>query len=181
MAAEKVLTRMDATLSNRESAADIILKEQAVLKQTITFIIQKEKDLCLKALMAIEVLARNNFHAIHIFIAELVHSGKLYSDSSSRRCLAKIYGFAIKEDSNEISKFRLNSEIKKEIIALSFLWLVSKEKTAVLVFSMQNLYELRQEEKWITNELQGILEKELPNSSAGYRSRGRKILRKLKQ
>ena len=179
MNTEDLLKKTDASLIRREQTANILLQNPLILKETIAIIRKKEKDLNLKALMAVEVLARNHFEVLHRFVPELVNSGKLYSDSSSRRCLAKIYMFSIESDLMHSSEFNLNSELKKQVLELSFLWLIDKEKTAVKVFSMQNIFQLRHEEPWVREELKGIIEKGLPKSSAGYRSRATKILRKL--
>ncbi|CAL66067.1 hypothetical protein [Christiangramia forsetii] len=181
MNGEKLLLNMDLSIAERRFAANLILENQDLLDELIVFINKNESKLALLALRAIEVLAQSHFEIIHKFIPELIHSGKLYSDSSSRRCLAKIYGFAIKENSNKISGFKLTSELKKEIIELSFLWLISIEKTAVKVFSMQNIYDLKMEEHWIAQELIGVIEKEFPNSSQGFKPRAIKILRKLRE
>jgi len=180
MKAGNILLQMDNSLSKRKAAANKILKDHAILKETIALINSNEKNLSLKALMALEMLSRNNFQAIQAYSSELIHSGKLYHDSSSRRYLSKIYGQAIQVNLDNTSSFYLVSELKKEIIELSFLWLISNEKTAVKVFSMQNIFDLRLEKPWITEELRGVIEKEFPNSSQGFKPRATKILRKMK-
>ncbi|SDR85343.1 hypothetical protein [Gramella sp. MAR_2010_147] len=179
MKIESILLNIDSTLATREAAAHFILKHPQYLPQTITIITEKKKDLSLKALMALEILSRNNFKNIQRYTPELVHSGKLYNDSASRRYLSKIYGKAILACSDMKYNYNLTSVLKKEIIELSFLWLISKEETAVKVFSMQNLYDLRNEQPWISEELKAIIEKEFPVSSQGFKPRATKILRKL--
>ncbi|WP_298526290.1 hypothetical protein [uncultured Christiangramia sp.] len=56
---------------------------------------------------------------------------------------------------------------------------MNDEKTATKVFAIQNIYDLRKEEKWIETELISLLEKNISTSTPGYRSRALKILRKL--
>lgn len=180
MTAESLLNNMDATLFKRVSVADKLSKNQNLLEDFIE-IISNGEELSLKALMAVEVLGRNEFQKLRPYMPEIISSAKLYLNSSSRRCLAKIFSFAIKTTFKSQDKVLLTSDLKIEISELSFLWLISDEKTAVKVFSMQNLYELRHEAQWIKEELKGIIEKALPSSSAGYKSRAVKILRKLKQ
>jgi len=180
MKVENIFLQLDSSISKRKDAANIILKDHIILKETIALISSHEKNLSLKALMAIEMLSRNNFQAIQAYSSELIHSGKIYLDSSSRRYLSKIYGQAIKANFDNTSSFCLASELKKEIIELSFLWLISNEKTAVKVFSMQNIFDLRLEKPWITEELKGVIEKEFPNSSQGFKPTATKILRKMK-
>ena len=173
MNAEIILVKTDASLEKRETAAQLLFESPSFLAETVTMITEPQ-DLSLKALMVIEVFSRKYFEKLKPFMADIIYAGKIYSDSSSRRCLAKLFGLGIKQDDDVLSQ-----ELKKEILELSFLWLVSNEKAAVKVFSMQNIYDLRHEESWIEPELKGILEKDITTSSPGYRSRAAKILRKL--
>lgn len=180
MTAEQILSNVDASLQKREKAAEILASSEGLRRQSLT-IIKNKTDLSLKALMVFEILGRMDFKLIAPFIPALIKIAHDYTNSSSRRCLAKIFNFAINEHKNKNSTFQLNRTLRTNIIELSFLWLISEEKTAVKVFSMQNIYDLREDEPWIEAELMAILEKDLPGSSAGYKSRASKILRKLRQ
>ena len=55
----------------------------------------------------------------------------------------------------------------------------STEPIAIKVFSMSVLYKLSQSVPEIKEELKVIIEDQLPYSSAGFRSRGSKVLKKL--
>ena len=172
---------MDNSISSRSKIAGILAQDPEYLNECIELIVKHNDDFSLKCLMAIEMLSRNRFHFLKPYSSQLILCGKLFSDSSSRRCLAKLYGLIIDENLNKQSKFELTRNLKQEILELNFKWLLSQEKAAVKVFSMQNIYNLRHEEDWIGKELKGILEKEILNSSAGYKSRATKILRKLNE
>jgi len=181
MKIQEILDRTNATLDKRTLASQKLIESEELRKQTLELIKTHDKDFSLKALMVLEVLGREHFEMLEPSIPFLIMYGKLYKDSSSRRCFSKIYNFAIKSDRSPETHFNLTRQSKSEIIEQSFLWLVSQEATAVKVFSMQNIFELREEESWISEQLKGILEKDMTRSSAGYNSRGIKILRKLKQ
>jgi hypothetical protein len=56
-----------------------------------------------------------------------------------------------------------------------------KEAVAVRVFSMTVLYNICQKEPDLGNELKILIEEFLPHGSAGFKSRGNKILRNLKK
>ncbi len=180
MTAVDILNNVDASLDKRKSAAHLLSESSDLMRQTIT-IAQENNELSLNALMVFEVLGRSDFSKLEPVVSRLIDAANIFKNASSRRCLAKIFNFAINRHMDELSEFELSREEKSEIIKLSFLWLISNEKTAVKVFSMQNIYDLREDENWIKEELKGIIRKDLPNSSAGYKSRGVKILRKLEQ
>ena len=179
MKAQEILLNLDSSLAKRKAAAVTILKNQHLLPDLISIIVQNEKEYSLKALMAFEILSREHFRAIQEYTPQLVDAGKFYLDSPSRRYLSKIYGQAIHADDGNANSFNLPSIVKKKIIKLSFLWLISNEQTSVKVFSMQNLFDLRKEEKWISEELKAAREKEFSVSSQGFKPRATKILRKL--
>ncbi|QYA26778.1 hypothetical protein G3I01_15180 [Gramella sp. MT6] len=180
MRARSILDQVNATIKKREEAAEKISGSDELLNEVMQYIFKHDEAFSLKALMVIEVLGRKNFSCLYPYISELVISGKGYTDSSSRRCLAKIYNFSINKHLDPNSNFQFNTSIRSTIIDLSFLWLISEEQTAVKVFSMQNIYDLKNEREWISEELKGILDKDIVSSSAGYKSRAIKILRKLR-
>ena len=181
MRIESLLMNMDNSISSRSKIAGILAQDPEYLNECIEVIVWHNDDFSLKCLMAIEMLSRNNFQLLKPYSSQFILSGKLFSDSSSRRCLAKIYGLIIGDHRSKNSEFELTRNLKQELLELNFKWLLSEEKVAVKVFSMQNIYDLRYEEDWIGTELKGILEKEILKSSAGYKSRAIKILRKLNE
>ncbi len=181
MKIQEILNKTDATLIKRTMASQKLIESEELRKQAVELIKNRDTEYSLKALMVLEVFAREHFEYLKPYLPSLIIYGKEYNDSSSRRCLSKIYNFAINSANKFESNFNLSNQSKSGIIEQSFLWLVSKEKTAVKVFCMQNLYELREEKHWISDQLKGILEKDMAQSSAGFKSRGIKILRKLKQ
>lgn len=60
-----------------------------------------------------------------------------------------------------------------------FDWLISDQKVAVKVFAMTGLFHLGNSLPWIDEELAAVIQNQIPESSAGFRSRGGKILKAL--
>ena len=56
-----------------------------------------------------------------------------------------------------------------------------KETVAVRVFSMQILYNICKKEPDLANELKVVIEEFLPTGTAGFKSRGKKILKGLQK
>ena len=174
---EKILENTSLKLASRQHAAKLVLTNN-LLPQTIEFI-KLPQELSMKAWMIIEIIGRDNVEILDEFIPDIVNNGKMYSDSSSKRCIMKIISFLVDSHFHSNSSIHLHHVEKKEVIRLSFQYLMNDEKTAVKVFAMQNIYDLRNEEKWIETELISLLEKNISTSTPGYRSRALKILRKL--
>ncbi len=77
---------------------------------------------------------------------------------------------------------RLTKKDKSILLNQCFDYLVSNDyPIAVQVFSMQILYNLSGEIPEIGEELYRILEERMPDASAGYRSRARRIIRQMRK
>jgi hypothetical protein len=76
---------------------------------------------------------------------------------------------------------KLTQKDKTLLLNLCFDYLSANYAVSIQVYSMQILYNLSLDMPEIGIELGNILEENLPDASAGYRSRGEKILRKLQQ
>lgn len=75
---------------------------------------------------------------------------------------------------------KLSAKDKVILMNLCFDYLVSDAyPVAIHVFSMQVLFNLSREVPEIGEELFRILEDKIPDASAGYRSRARRIMRRL--
>ena len=70
-------------------------------------------------------------------------------------------------------------ELWGETIERCFIYLTGKEAIAIKVFSMTVLYNLSLKVPEITGELKVVIEDQLPYGSAGFKSRGNKILSKI--
>jgi hypothetical protein len=73
-------------------------------------------------------------------------------------------------------------QLMGEASEICFDFVVSKKQPiAVRVFSMTVLYNIAREEPGLANELKIVIEDQIEYSSAGFRSRGSKILKGLKK
>jgi hypothetical protein len=77
---------------------------------------------------------------------------------------------------------KLTKKDKSTLLNQCFDYLVSNDyPVAVKVFSMQILYNLSAEIPEIGEELYRILEEKIPDASAGYKSRARRIILQMKR
>ncbi|MDT0621863.1 hypothetical protein [Croceitalea vernalis] len=71
-----------------------------------------------------------------------------------------------------------NQQLER-LVDVCFDWFIGNHKVATKVFAMSSLFELGKRFDWIYPELKIILETTIGNSTAGYKSRGKKTLEKL--
>jgi len=69
---------------------------------------------------------------------------------------------------------------QEQMITICFDWLIGNHKVATKVFAMTSLYLLGEKHDWVRPELKSIIERQIPQGTAGFRSRGGKILANLK-
>ena len=75
----------------------------------------------------------------------------------------------------------VSGKTKEAIIEVCFDWLITNQKVACQAYSMDALYLLGTEIKWVHPELKIILEQNIHNQSAAYCARGRITLEKIRK
>jgi hypothetical protein len=70
---------------------------------------------------------------------------------------------------------------KETMIECCFDWLITNQKVACEVYAMQSLYFLGTEQDWIHPELKTIIESNIHQKSAGYKSKGKYILKLIQK
>lgn len=74
---------------------------------------------------------------------------------------------------------KMSEKQTSSLINICFDFLTGNYAVAIKVYSMEILYRISGDLPEIGNELAHILEDQMPDASAGYRSRAKKILQKL--
>lgn len=168
------LDSLDFSIKSREHFASELLKDPNKIQEAIRFLNSSEFKYSEKLLAALEFTSRKNLSILFPFLDVLIDIAKDYSGQAGRRALSKIISIFIKD-----TDLQLNFQQKEKIIPICFDWLLSQEKVAVKVFSMEALYLLSTEYHWVKDDLKAILIKDYNSHSAGYKARARKILKKL--
>jgi len=76
----------------------------------------------------------------------------------------------------------LPEELMGRVVDICFKFLLDlKEPAAIRIFSMQVLYNICTKEPELADELRIVIEEFMPHGTAGFRSRGKKILKGLKR
>ena len=93
-------------------------------------------------------------------------------NDSKRRPFAKLlYHYCKSKSRREL----LTHQNIDSIVEICFNYMLESQKAAPLAFAMKTLHFFKNHKAWIAEELNGYIEKKLPNSSAGFRSVVRQI------
>lgn len=74
----------------------------------------------------------------------------------------------------------ITEEQQEQMTSICFDWLIGEHKVATKVFAMTSLFYLGERFNWVRPELKSLLELQIGGGTAGFKSRGGKILEKLK-
>ncbi|MEO0571764.1 MAG: hypothetical protein AAF039_08665 [Bacteroidota bacterium] len=75
---------------------------------------------------------------------------------------------------------RIALEHQETMAEVCFDWLIGEHKVATKVFAMTSLFYLGERFNWVRPELKSVLELQIAGGTAGFKSRGGKILDKLR-
>ncbi len=166
--------------SHRDKISSIVLKEETLFKSLIEITFDYKNETSVKAALILEIVCEHRLDWIAYSLPYFTKNiGNLENDSAIRPA-AKICNL-IAQDIN--SKF--DSPIKiiatqqqlEQIIETCFYWLRKEDtKVATKAHAMEALYFLGLKNSWIHYELKMILEKNIPDESPAYETRGKKIL-----
>lgn len=148
---------------------DDYLKNPQKIKQLFHLFLGKDKQQTQKASWVLLHCFDQNNVLLQDYIPTLVKETLCSKTPTIKRNLLRILQFA-----------PLTIEQYPELIDFCFGILLDKsEPIAIQVFGMTVLFNMIQSEPDLCKELQIIIEDQIPYASAGYKSRGKKILQKI--
>ncbi|UOB17163.1 adenylosuccinate lyase [Abyssalbus ytuae] len=176
------LKYINASRQARLQAAELVLANKPLFPGLLKICFMVEDKVSVKACWVLEFVCKKNMEwllgDIDYFI-ENIHKIKF---DSAVRPIAKICEMLCCEyfgkNDSPVKKI-LNTSHLQKITECCFDWIINDEKVAVKAYSMQTLYLLGKEIKWIHPELKKILEIGFSSHSAAYKARARHILYQL--
>lgn len=179
---EQLLTYTDAARKNRLQAALWVLKHPETFEELLQFAFKNDPEISHKANWVLEFVCLEKLELLFPHLDYFFEKLPSVKEDSSVRPLAHICELLCiqyyKEKESAFQKY-FSEKHKETLIEVCFDWLITQQKVACEVRAMTCLYELGTEKDWIHPELKTVLEQNIHSSSAGYKSRGRKILQKL--
>lgn len=177
-----VLNFTSAARIHRLKAAKWVLDHPESFEKLVHFCFKNDKEISHKANWVLEFVCLKNLDILypHLdFFFENLASVK--ADSSVRPlshiCELLSIQYYKKKDPTLTAIF--SEKHKEKMTEVCFDWLITNQKVACEVRAMTCLYYLGTEKDWIHPELKTIIDQNIHTSSAGYQSRGRKILQKI--
>lgn len=144
--------------------------DKAKVKELMDLFLNGETRICQHASWVLGHLGETQAELIHPYLDEFIIKLKKGGHNAIRRNIVRTLAFT-----------EIKEEFLGEIAELCFNYVNDpKEAIAVRCFSITVLYNICLKEPDLSNELKELLEEHLPNGSAGFKSRAKKVLKNLR-
>jgi len=174
----------DARRVNRLRVANLVLENKELFPFLLAITFDFNNKTSIKAAWVLEFVCHKKLEWVAEYIDLFcIHLNKLHFGSAVRP-VAKICELLAKAYTSK-EAFYIKEKLKKEhidlIIEASFDWLISKHKVAIKVYSMETLLIFGENYNWVYEELEHIIVQNIYKESGAYKSRGKKVLLRLKK
>lgn len=181
----KLLELLDykkAYREHRRKPALYVLQHPEQMKHLVACSVGEDVNLSTKAIWSLEFVCREDLTLLYPYLEEISEfMPKANTDGAKRTLsyLCELLTIAYYKEEDQELKEAFSETQKKYMINACFDWLIANEKVACEVRAFTALYYFGQEYDWIHPELNQILKTNLHQKSAGYQSRGKKILKAI--
>ena len=175
---EELSSMKNAARVHRNKLCLLVLRNPSFIPHLVDISFEINNKLSIRSAWVLEFVAKKSLDTIYPYLNQITSEMNKLKFDSSKRPIAKICEILLDDyNNNGNSRKYLMPENKSLIISCCFDWMLGQEKVAVEAYSMNILYVLGKEERWIHKELKHILVNNMDNKSCGYKARGKKILK----
>jgi hypothetical protein len=161
--------KVDSSRRNTDFIADLILKKTSLFDDLIKIYLKNEEPVSRRAVWVADVVTEIYPDLLNPFTEEIVTRLKTFTHDGMKREALKM-----------LCHSSLPTKNLGQLITLCFEWLTSgKESVGVKIFSMELLYRISQQEPEMKKELADSIEWRMQEEKPGFRSRGKKLLKRL--
>ncbi len=163
------LLMVENSRRNTDLIADLILKKTELFDELIRIYFENEEPVSRRAAWVADVVTEKYTDLLNPFIEEMVTRLKTFTHDGMKR-----------ESLKMLARSPLPKQNLGQLITICFDWLTSgKESVAVKMFSMEILYRISQQEPEMKKELADSIEWRMQEETSGFRSHGKKLLKRL--
>ncbi|MBT8235686.1 MAG: adenylosuccinate lyase [Bacteroidia bacterium] len=180
---KECLTLMSQMREERFKAASLLREYPDSIPILLEMIIKDDEEYGLRGGWALDLALQKDLHLILPSLDKFCDGLLKLTNESAIRAFAKICEALLIAYFQKMDKPVINClkpEHMETMTEACFDWLIGDHKVAAKAFAMTSLYELGKEYDWVHPELKIILQRDYEEGSAGFRSRARKVLDKLK-
>lgn len=164
---------VDSSKITAEMAVHTIGDNPVLFKKVLDFALEDKAKYAQRASRVIQKSATKYPDLIRPYFKQIVNAFPDFQNVGLKRNMLRLLSKHYKE---------LNEEQQGILLDVCFNYLMnSNEKPAVIVYSMDILYEISNQFPDLKMELISCIENQMPTASAGIKSRSKKMLKKLQK
>jgi hypothetical protein len=152
--------------------ASMVYEDPTLIQPLLEVSWSDEYPWCQRASRVLWICSLQDPQLLQPHVSKIINRMGLQKSESVRRNFLKLF---------YDTDFKLSERDHSLLLDLCYDYLNGPFSIAVRVYSMDVLYKLTREIPEIQRELYAIIENELPESSAGYKSHGIKIMKKIER
>lgn len=164
---------------NRLAASNWVLEHPETLEELIQYSFHEDTKLATKATGVLEFVCRKDTTLIFPFLDFIftkLPAAKSDGQLRSFGLICELITIGYYKQKNKKYREALTTNHKEVMTECCFDWMLTNQKVACQARAMTALYFLGTEIAWIHPELTTIIQQNLSQGSAGYKSRGHKTL-----
>ena len=169
------MLQLDLWKNNRKIAAEFILKNEISFLDILNVLEDFPQKERLVLIVVLDDLVENNPTYIKPYLDELIAFCILQTHETAKRSCSRMQMLLLQKNKNWF-----DDQQKDKIIELHFDWLLNDSLVATKANCLSVLYTLKNHNEWLRTELMAAIEQLIPENTIAFKSRGEKILKKLK-
>lgn len=161
---------------NRQRVADLVLNDQDLFPFLLEIVFDVDNKTSIKAAWILEFVCLKNLDWLLPHLDYFTQNIGFVKFDSAVRPISKICNFLAIASNKRTSNFIKKSLTKTHIdliIEAGFDWIISDYKVATKAYTMNSLYIFGKNYDWVHKELKLIIEQNMMQESAAYKSRGK--------
>ncbi len=169
---------------NRLGAAQWVLAHPDTFEELLEYCFGNNKELATKATWALEFIAREQLEMLFPYLDKFFKNlPEVKGHGALRACalISELICIELYLKKSQVLGDLFTREHKEILTECAFDWMITDQKVACQARAMTVLYFLGTEYDWIHPELQQIIENNIHKGSAGYKSRGRHTMNRIRE
>jgi hypothetical protein len=163
------LLMTETSRRNTDLVADLVLQKPELIDILVSIYLRNEEPVSRRAVWVVDTVTEQIPELLSSYVSSIIEKLPVFSHDGMKRQSLRM-----------LTRADLTAEQMGSLINLCFDWLISqKESVAVKVYSMEILYRISETEPDLKKELADSIEWRMEEETAGFKSKGRKILKKL--
>ena len=185
MAAAQLLQQLNYEKPYREDrlkAGLWVIDHPEYMKEMVVLSLDKDHQRTMQALWGLEFVCRYKLELLYPHLDAFFDYLPTETNHSRLRALSficELLAIACYKEKDPVLGDAFTPEQKKVMIECCFDWMITNQKVACKVRAMTALSHLGTEFPWILDELEPIIRDTMPTGSAGFKARGKHILKQI--